>query len=71
MNPAPSRVIFDILPRYKYRQEGDRVVYGDHILFFNANKHGYIHYSNEIPLPVEDNTTLSSSYRPNCPHRRV
>lgn len=47
------------------------MVYGDHILFFNSNKHGYIHYSSEIPLPVDDNTTLSSTYRPNCPNRRV
>ena len=69
-NPAPSRVIFDILPRYKYRQEGDKVTYMDNILLLNTHKHGYIHYDNEMSLPVDENTHMPSSYRPNCPHRR-
>lgn len=69
-NPAPSRVIFDILPRYKYRQEGDKVAYKDHILFLNTNKHGYIHYDAELSLPPDEGTHMPSSYRPSCPHRR-
>jgi hypothetical protein len=44
LDPSPNRVIFSIVPRYKYRQEGDKVVYGDHILFKNTNKHLFIHY---------------------------
>ena len=71
MNPTPTRVIFDILPRYKYRTEGDKVVFGDHILFLNTNKGGYIHYSKDRPITVEMNTTLTSTYRPNCNHRRT
>jgi hypothetical protein len=69
-NPAPSRVIFDILPRYKYRQEGDKVTYMDNILLLNTNKHGYIHYDPETFLPSDENTHLPSAYRPSCPHRR-
>lgn len=69
-NPSPSRVIFDILPRYKYRQDGDRVVYEDHILLFNSSKSLYIQYMNEAPLPVEEPTHMPSTFRPNCPHRR-
>jgi len=69
-NPAPSRVIFDILPRYKYRQEGDKVAYKDHILFLNTNKHGYIHYDNDLSLPIDEGTHMASTYRPSCPNRR-
>ena len=47
MNPSPSRVVFEIYPRFKYRQDGDKVVYEDHILFYNSITHSYIHLSNE------------------------
>ena len=47
------------------------MVYGDHILFLNTIKHGYIHYSQDIPLPVEENTSMQSTFRPNCPYRRA
>lgn len=69
LDPSPNRVIFAIVPRYKYRQEGDKVVYGDHILFKNMNKHMFIHY--EKILPIEENRTLPSTYRPQCPYRRI
>ena len=41
-NPKASRVVFQIHPRYKYRQEGDRVVYDDHITIFNVKTGLYI-----------------------------
>ena len=37
-DPSPNRVTFSIMPGYKYRQEGDKVIYGDHVVFKNMNK---------------------------------
>jgi|LauGreDrversion4_2_1035121.scaffolds.fasta_scaffold220148_3 hypothetical protein len=71
MEPVAERVTFSILPRFKYRQEGDRVVYGDHILLHNASRDVYVHYDPKLPLPVETNTLLASSYRPNDPLRKL
>ena len=69
-NPAPTRVVFEIFPRYKYRQVGDKVCYGDHILFYNTFTHSYIHFSNDQTLPMEENCDMLSNYRPQCPYRR-
>jgi len=43
--PVASRVTFQIHPRYKYRQEGDRVVFRDQILLYNAKYNAYVHFS--------------------------
>lgn len=34
--PSPQRVTFFIHSRYKYRQLGDEIVFGDHILLYNV-----------------------------------
>lgn len=44
-DPSPNRVIFVIRPRYNYRQEGDEVVMGDHVVFYNPRKDNCIHFS--------------------------
>lgn len=42
----PSQSIyFKILPRYKYRQEGERIKYGDQIIFLNVKIMLYLHVS--------------------------
>jgi hypothetical protein len=71
MDPVPKRVTFEILPRFKYRQDGDRVVFGDHILLHNPLMGLYVHYDPNLQLPVEPNTTMPSSYRPNDPLRKL
>jgi len=52
MDPAPKRVTFEILPRFKYRQDGDRVVYGDNILLDNPLMGLYVNYDPKLPLTV-------------------
>jgi hypothetical protein len=49
----PSQAIyFKILPRYKYRQEGDRIKYGDQIIFLNTKINLYLHVA-EVQIPIE------------------
>jgi signal peptidase I len=52
-DPMPSRATWRITPRYKYRHDGDRVVYKDEILILNNKYNAYLHFStyreSEIP----------------------
>ena len=43
--PVASRVCFQITPRYKYRQDGDCIVFRDQILLYNQKLHAYVHFS--------------------------
>ena len=36
-------IYFKILPRYKYRQEGEKIKYGDQIIFLNIKINLYLH----------------------------
>lgn len=38
-----SAIYFKILPRYKYRQEGEKIKYGDQIIFLNVKINLYLH----------------------------
>ena len=61
----PSQSIyFKILPRYKYRQEGEKIKYGDQIIFLNVKMNLYLHVGetqipieHPIPLPLAQGTT--------------
>ena len=43
--PVASRVCFQITPRFKYRQDGDCIVYSDQVLLYNEKNRAYIHFS--------------------------
>lgn len=49
--PSAQRVTFFIYPRFKYRQEGDSVVYNDHVLLYNSKYNSYLHASESIRTP--------------------
>ena len=38
-----AAIYFKILPRYKYRQEGEKIKYGDQIIFLNTKLNLYLH----------------------------
>lgn len=46
--PTPQRVTFYIQPRYKYREDGEAVVYNDHIILYNLKYNSYLHISEEF-----------------------
>jgi len=46
--PYGSAVSFQIQPRYKYRQEGDKVIYNDQILLYNVKSNAYIHFNTTL-----------------------
>jgi Inositol 1,4,5-trisphosphate/ryanodine receptor len=49
----PSQAIyFKIMPRYKYRTEGEKIKYGDQIIFLNLKVNLYLHVS-ETQIPIE------------------
>ena len=79
--PVASRVFFQITPRYKYRQDGDCIVYRDQILLFNEKNNVFVHISaqpieddqkSEFPLPYEKcgENSFQSPYRAKSPPRR-
>jgi hypothetical protein len=45
-------IYFKILPRYKYRQEGEKIKYGDQIIFLNIKINLYLHVA-EAQIPIE------------------
>ena len=45
-------IYFKILPRYKYRQEGEKIKYGDQIIFLNVKINLYLHVA-EAQIPIE------------------
>ena len=45
--PSASRTSFQMQPRFKYRQEGDRIVFGDMVLLYNVKNNAYIHFSKD------------------------
>jgi len=52
------------MPRYKYRQEGEKIKYGDQIVFLNTKINLYLHVCDiqipiekPIPLPLAPGTT--------------
>jgi hypothetical protein len=47
-DPSAQRVTFQIQQRYKYRQDGEPVVFNDHIIFYNSKYNSYIHASEEF-----------------------
>ncbi len=61
-NGFDNNIYFKILPRYKYRQEGEKVVYKDHIVLKSSHINFSLHVSDkEIPrltIPF-----LKSNYR--------
>ena len=44
-------MVFKIQPRYKSRQEGELIQYGDNLIFFNVKYTTYLSFTNEIVLP--------------------
>lgn len=44
-------MVFKIQPRYKSRQEGELIQYGDNLIFFNVKYTTYLCFTNEIVLP--------------------
>ena len=40
-----SSIFFKIMPRYKFRSEGEKIKYGDQIIFYNTKIQLYLHVS--------------------------
>jgi hypothetical protein len=40
------------MPRYKYRQEGEKVLYKDQVVLFNIKLNLYLHITERV-LPIE------------------
>ena len=54
----PSKgIYFKIMPRYKYRQEGEKIKYGDQIIFYNTKVQLYLHVC-DTQIPVEESQPL-------------
>ena len=69
-DPSAQRVTFYIQQRYKYRLDGEAVVFNDHILLYNQKYNCYLHVSEEH---LQDQITIEnfpSKYRPRSPKRR-
>ena len=69
-SPVASRVTFQIQPRYKYRQEGDQVVFNDQIVLYNQKYNAYIHFSKDILQRPSPAFRFQSDFRPKSPLRR-
>lgn len=69
-SPVASRVTFQIQPRYKYRQDGDQVVFNDQICLYNQKYNAYIHFSKDILQAPIAEFTFQSDFRPKSPLRR-
>ena len=61
---VPEDVDFQILSRYKYKQIGDRVVFGDHIMLFNPKFGMYIHVSTVNMMNPSGLNQIRIDYRP-------
>lgn len=61
---------FYIQQRYKYRQDGEAVVYNDHILLYNQKYNCYIHLSEDQLQEQVKMNLKPSKYRPKSPLRR-
>lgn len=44
-DPMPARTTWKFIPRYRYRHEGDSVVYNDEILITNHKYNAYLHFT--------------------------
>ena len=69
-NPSASRVTFQIQPRYKYRQEGDRVVFQDQILLANTKYNTFVNVSVDLVQTVLKDDSVPCEFRPPSPKRR-
>lgn len=69
--PSAQRVTFFLNQRYNYRQEGEPVVYDDHIVLFNTKYNCYLHISMDHMQEQVKVTGAPSKYRPLSPQRRV
>jgi len=70
-DPSAQRVTFYIQPRYQYRQEGEPVVYNDHVLLYNSKYNAYLHVSEEFVFDQITKESAPSEYRPPSPKRRT
>ena len=75
--PVASRVCFQITPRYKYRQDGDCIVFRDQILLYNQKNNAYVHFSGDassgggpVTYPKIPENGFQSPYRQKSPLRR-
>jgi hypothetical protein len=68
--PSSSRVTFNVQPRYRYRQEGDRVVYRDQILLANLKYNTFVNISTDLLLEARPDESVQCEFRPKSPKRR-
>jgi hypothetical protein len=68
--PSASRVAFSILPRYRYRQESEPVVFNDCIILYNTKFNQYLYVSEDATLEQQPNKGLKSRHRLPSPKRR-
>lgn len=69
-NPSAQRVTFYIQQRYKYRMDGEAVVFNDHILLYNSKYNCYLHISEDYKNDQVVIENKPSKYRPKSPLRR-
>ena len=65
----PDKCNFKILPRYKYRSEGDKIIYGDFFVLFNEPTKNFFYISPNI-INKDEASDEPPKYRPQVKFRR-
>jgi hypothetical protein len=64
-------IYFKIQPRYKYRQEGEKVLFKDQIVLLNTKTNLHLHYSQDKQIPFDEPYKMNKeAWRPSEPDRR-
>jgi len=66
----PEKCDFKILPRYKYRAEGEKIIFGDYFFLYNESTKSNVHISPSVINKIEEQKN-DSSYRPKVKFRRT
>ena len=48
-----SGMVFKFLPRFKLRQEGERIEFKDKVLLMNTKLNCYVNFKNDLPILVD------------------
>lgn len=69
-NGRPDKCDFKLLPRYKYRSEGDRIFYGDYLVLYNEYTKNFIFISGTVLGKIDEHDD-KPTYRPQMKFRRL
>lgn len=67
---SPNKCVFKILPRYKYRAEGEKIIYGDYFILYNEKTKNNVYISPNV-INKSEIYINPPSYRPKVKFRRT